>query len=231
MAIFTPGVAVGQISGRVGGNVFSHNRGGQYIRNGSVPVNTQSSYRAGVRAAVGAVSHAWQALTDAQRKAWNEAAGVVSVVNRLGRSISLNGQQYHNRINIRLAAIGSAQISLPPLDAPPVNLAGVTLTADIGAGSFALAWTSGAIPAGCKAVLRGCVVPSNSVTFISNLLRGFTLFAPAATSPQDIQTALELRFGTVQVGQVVWVEYHIIDTTTGLISNIARISATVVDTP
>jgi len=37
MAIFNPGPLVGQVSGRVGGTVFSHNRGGAYIRNGSIP--------------------------------------------------------------------------------------------------------------------------------------------------------------------------------------------------
>lgn len=230
MAIFTPGIAVGQISGRVGGNVFSHNRGGAYVRNGSIPTNPSTPYRDAIRAYLSAASQAWLSLTATQKAAWNEFALTRSWTNRLGRSISLNGQQTYIQLNARIISLGASFISVPPLTDPPNPIGGVTLTCDIGAGDFELAWTSGAIAANCVLYLRGCVVHDDSITYVRNLLRHFYTSSAAATTPQDIESAAATRFGTIQVGQVFHCEYRVISTLSGLQSSIFTTKATVTTT-
>lgn len=230
MALFTPGPAVGQISGRIGGSVFSHNRGGQYIRNGSIPVNTPSLYRDRVKAILGAMSQVWNTLSEEQRAAWNEFATSRTWKNRLGRSISLNGQQTFIQLSARITDVGGTVANLPPVTAAPFPIGNVTFTSDIGAGDFSLAWTSGALGANDRLYLRGCVVGSQSITNVKNLFRNFYISAPAATTPEDIQADAIARFGTLQVGQTFWLEYRTVDEVTGLESAVFTLSSVIVST-
>lgn len=231
MAIFTPGVAVGQISGRVGGNVFSHNRGGQYIRNGSIPTNPDTPYRAQIKGWLAEASQHWLSLSQAQRTAWNEYASNNPWINRLGRSISLNGQQTCVQLNARILGVAGTKIDIPPLSDPPAAIGGVTLTADIGSGDFELAWTTGALATGLKLYCRGVVLPSSTITYVKNKWRHFLTSAAAATSPADLSTAFPARFGTLQAGQIAGVEYRVIDPASGLQSSIAWVAQPITDTP
>lgn len=230
MALIIPGSGVGQISGRVGSVVYSHNRGGQYVRAGSIPVNTMTEYRQSVKNTLSACSKAWVALTDTQREAWNSWAGTVSWKNRLGQSITLSGQNAFVQCNSRILLAGGTLIDIPSINTAPEMVTGITLTTDIGAGTFGLAWTSGAIGATKKLYCRGCVVSTDSVNNVTNRLRGFYLSALAATSPQDLQSAVESRFGTLQAGQYFHIEASIIDTKSGLQSSMYNSNAEVVDT-
>ena len=231
MALIKTGSVVGEISGRVGGIVYSHNAGGMYIRNGSIPINPSTSYRDSVKAMFSAASKHWTTLSEANRKAWSEWASTIAWKNRLGASISLSGQMACIQCNSRILAVGGTMISVPALTDSPSTISGVTLTADIGAGTFNLAWTSGALAAGCKLYLRGCTLPSDSQNYTKNRWRTFMISAAATTSPQTLKTAFETRFGTLTAGERVGVEYSVIDSASGLVSSVASILAEVTDTP
>lgn len=64
-------IGIAQISGRVGGSVFAHNRGGMYVRNNGKAVNQQSAKQTALRSIFGSVSQAWGQLTQGQVDAWN----------------------------------------------------------------------------------------------------------------------------------------------------------------
>ena len=81
----------GQLSGSVGGVVASHNKGGQYLRNRSIPVNPNSVAQQLVRATFSAAAIDWAELTVAQRAAWEAYAVETPVLNRLGESITVAG--------------------------------------------------------------------------------------------------------------------------------------------
>lgn len=81
----------GQLSGSVGGVVASHNAGGAYLRNRSVPTNPNSLRQQLVRSSVTTAAGLWQGLTLAQRSAWTAYAVGTPVTNRLGESITLSG--------------------------------------------------------------------------------------------------------------------------------------------
>lgn len=106
----------GQLSGSVGGVVASHNRGGQYLRNRSIPVNTNTDLQQLVRGFLTAASQTWRTLTDAQRGGWTAYAASTPVLNRLGESITLSGHGMYVRCNaFRLSAGGSQVTSAPPV--------------------------------------------------------------------------------------------------------------------
>lgn len=107
-----------QASGRLGGMVASHNRGGMYFRAGSTPTNPNTSRQQTVRAGFGSIVQRWtQLLTSAQRAGWENYAEQVPVTNVFGDPISLTGQQHYIRSNsVRV------QLDLSIIDTAPTIL-------------------------------------------------------------------------------------------------------------
>lgn len=100
MALIKYGVGIAQISGSVGGTVFSRNTYGNYIRNRTTPINPQTSRQTEVRAAIAYLAAYWaQTLTDAERTAWNLYAASVVMKNRLGEDTYLSGYNMFLRSN------------------------------------------------------------------------------------------------------------------------------------
>lgn len=115
MALIKFGQGIANISGKVGGSVFSHNRFGAYVRNFAVPVNPNSDRQAAARARVAQLSEYWNTqLTDEQRAAWGVYAANVSVLNRLGDSIYLTGFNHYIRSNAAILAVGGTRVDDGP---------------------------------------------------------------------------------------------------------------------
>jgi hypothetical protein len=89
-----------QRSGKQGGIVWSHNLGGDYVRNRGTVTNPNTDRQVAVRNAVRSLSILWETvLTQAQRDAWDVYAANVSWVNRLGQTITLTGLNHYIRSN------------------------------------------------------------------------------------------------------------------------------------
>lgn len=116
---------VTQISGSIGGMTGAHNRGGLYLRSRTIPTDPASSTQITRRFLFGLFSANWASgLTDAQREAWNLYASNVPVLDKLGDSIFLSGQQWY---------VGSATlraIGVPPaVSNGPTNFTRPSFTA------------------------------------------------------------------------------------------------------
>ena len=105
----------GQLSGSVGGVVASHNKGGAYLRNRTVPTNPNSARQLTARMALASASQAWAVLTQVQRDGWNAYAAATPLVNRLGESITVSGFNMYIRTNSFLASSGESAIDDAPL--------------------------------------------------------------------------------------------------------------------
>jgi hypothetical protein len=82
------------VSGSIAGITYSHNRGGMYTRARAVPTNPSSALQQVVRNAFSALATAWtQTLTALQRAAWETYAANVPVIDPLGATRFLTGQQ------------------------------------------------------------------------------------------------------------------------------------------
>lgn len=119
-------IVYSETSGSVGGLVYSHNRGGQYTRARTTPVNPNTEPQVAAREAMAAAVVAWGALTAAQRSAWEDYAANVPMLNVFGDSRPLTGQQQFLRTQLASRAAG---ITSAPYDtvAPTVfNLGSFT---------------------------------------------------------------------------------------------------------
>lgn len=130
MAIISP--IHGSMRGRIGGNVWSHNRGGDYVRLGSTPVNPNSARQQSARTFLGDLAQSWETvLTAGQRAAWNVYAQNHPVENSLGQEIFLTGLNWYVKINARLLDASDTPLPLPPVGGGPGGL--TTFTVDVSA--------------------------------------------------------------------------------------------------
>lgn len=223
MAIFTPGIAIGQASGRVGGTVFSHNKGGAYLRNGSIPTKVLTDKALAYKANLSAISTAWAAATAAQRMAWTQYALSNPVTNRLGRTHNLSALNWFIALNTRLVRSGDSTIALPPTVGAPVGDLIASAAVAAGAGTATITMTTTPLAANHKAWIRGARTSTGSVINVENKLTEIQITAAAAASPINIAAALISNLGALQAGDWYTLEVRILDDETGLISGPARI--------
>jgi len=115
MALIKFGGGVIDARGSIGGNVFSRNRYGNYMRARTTPVNPQSSRQSAIRAIVASIAVIWNGtLTAVQRAAWGVFASNVPSTNKLGEVINLSGfNQFVKSNTVKLNA-GLASLAVAP---------------------------------------------------------------------------------------------------------------------
>ncbi len=230
MAIFNPGVAVGQISGRVGGSVFSHNKGGPYIRNGTIPIQPSTSYKDLAMNRLTVVSRQWAGLGEPGRQSWRTWANQNPITNRLGKSILLSGNAAYIKLNTRLLASGDTVIAAPPAIAAPSPLLTFVATWDIGAGAFGGAFTVSPLGANLRLWVWGAVLDSPGARFVKNVWRLVEVTTKAFATPVVCDTTFPARFGTMVVGQHAFIKLQVFDSTTGLLSGPIEANGTIATT-
>jgi len=109
------GTIIGEASGSVASLTFSHNRGGQYIRQRAVPVNPGTVEQQSNRNSLAELTSRWQSfLTQAQRDSWDTYARNVQLPDALGEPRDVGGIAMYSRSNVpRL------QVGLPRVDDAP----------------------------------------------------------------------------------------------------------------
>lgn len=116
---------VAAASGSVSGLTASHNRGGQYFRARTIPVNPNTAQQQAVRDYLSQLQVRFSnTLTSAQRTGWQTYATNTPVTDALGKSITLTGQQMYVKCNVPRLQAGVAAIDVPP---GLYGLAGLTL--------------------------------------------------------------------------------------------------------
>jgi len=227
MARVTPGPTVGQISGSIGATVFSHNRYGSYVRLRTVPTNPKTAYQLGIRAILSACSSAWKALDDASKVAWAAWAQTNPINDRLGMQQVLAPNVAYIGLNSRIIQAGGAAIDVPPVTDAPQPLLTLSLDADIGAGDVQVTYTVATLGATEKLWVQAAVTESPAITYVQNRLKLVVIGAAATASPLVILDEIEVRFGSLQVGQLVTVQCSVLDGASGLLSVPLRASAVV----
>lgn len=203
-------------SGKLGGHVYAKNRGGNYVRTKSTPINPQTASQSDVRTSFTSISQAWRALTAAQQVAWNTAVANFKTTDVFGSLRTPSGSNLFMRLNRNLHTIAVAVISDPP--APSTTLSPTTITpaAAAGAATFTVAFTPTPIPAGYKMVIRATAQQSPGKTFLKNAYRVVQVVAAAGTSPTNFEAAYVAKFGALVAGNKIGVSIAFYSSTTGL---------------
>lgn len=98
---FLAGIGISEGRGSVGGQVFSRNRYGAYIRSKVSPVQPGSAPQLAVRNYFQIITNRWtNILTAGQRLAWKTYADAVPVMDTLGQTQYLDGHAMYVRCNL-----------------------------------------------------------------------------------------------------------------------------------
>lgn len=166
-AIYSP--IFGEMRGKLGGSVFSRNKGGPYVRAHAIPTNPNTARQQVVRNWVGYLASYWAStLSAAERAGWVEWAQTTPWLNSLGQSVYLTGLDWFVMVNARLLDVGDAvreecgdlsapegllTLALAFTDADTITL---TFTAALPSGGRLFAWGTGPINSGKDPNFRQC---------------------------------------------------------------------------
>jgi hypothetical protein len=226
MAKFKPGIAIGDISGSVAGNTFSHNRHGRYIRDRVVPTKVTSTYATDAKARLSRLSKAWQSLTQNQRDAWQVYAQNNPITDVLGDKQVLTGHTMYIGVNARIDWIGSPVLSVPPVGASPASLTSLSVVGDISDSKVELTYAP--TPTASGFLIWVALTDSAAQQYAANKMRLTKFVGSGVASAQNIWTEVVARFGSLQAGQYVTVEMAPFDPNTGLGGRALKAAATIV---
>lgn len=181
MAIIQP--IHGEMRGSIGGNTYSRNRGGTYVKRFAAPVNPNTFAQQRARNILATNSVLWQSLTQAQRDAWTAWSDSNPRTNSLGQSITLTGHQMFCSLNSNLRTATMTPVAVPPTVVAPSGVAGLAGSWDPALETLTITWTSGPLPAGHKLYVfySRAVAVTRNPNF--NQARFLGASAAAATSP------------------------------------------------
>lgn len=128
---YTPGPLVGEMSGKQGNTVASHNRFGPYFRNRVKPINSRVQKQILNRNNFSAASKNWKTLSAAVQAAFAALATGIFKADRLGRTYQPTGQEAYVSVarNIYQYDPAAALPAAAPTQAQPAALTGMTITA------------------------------------------------------------------------------------------------------
>jgi hypothetical protein len=132
--------------GKLGGLCYNTWRGISYVKTIKAPGNQNTPRRLEVRALTKACTLHWQAITDADRAAWNHYATLHLDPYWTGNPKRNSGYNWFVRANFRLLDLGLSIIDTPPTRPNQSPLA--TLAATVVGNTIVLDWT---LPAGATA--------------------------------------------------------------------------------
>lgn len=121
--------------------VFSIWRGANYARTFTVPTNPRTARQMIIRALLTTASRAWNALTDAQRTAWDAFAQLQSRTDVFGEAIKATGINEYVALSVISADVGQVPVSDPPITDAPAVLAGADVAPTIVPGELAIDWS------------------------------------------------------------------------------------------
>lgn len=127
MALVKFSALVADVSGAIGGVIFSRNRSGATVRNKTVPTSPITAASSAVKAAFGFLSALWRSLSEAQRQSWQNAVENFPYSNKLGEARLYSGQQLYMKLNRVIQVVGGNLLETAPAPVALPVMVGVSL--------------------------------------------------------------------------------------------------------
>lgn len=109
------GIIAGQMSGSLDGYTASHNAGGQYFRQRSIPTNPGTSGQEAIRNYLADLANRWHGvLSGAQRTSWEVYNANVLMLNRIGDAIHIGALAHYIRSNVPRLQAGLSRVDVGP---------------------------------------------------------------------------------------------------------------------
>jgi len=215
MAKILFGALLADARGKVGGTVFSRNKGGAYMKNKVTPLNPRTIAQVAIRNLLAALSAAWRNLTAAQIAAWNAAVLNFPRTDIFGASKTPTGKNLYVGLNANLNSVGAASISAVPAPGAVASIESASLTAAAGAGTFTVVFGPSPVPADSAFIVEATPSYSAGRSFVNSLFRQISFLDAAATTPAVLAAAYAAKFGAMSAGSKVSVRITGVNKLTG----------------
>jgi hypothetical protein len=213
--------------GKLGGHVFSKNRGGAYLRTKVTPSNPQTEAQVSQRALLSQFSQNWRTLTEAQRLAWSAVVPQYATTNVFGDLVNPSGSNLYTRLNINAAIAGGSAISTPPLPLGTATASNLVVTADVSDGSVELAFDPATVPTGQVMVVEATPQLSPGIDNANSQFRQIAVLPAATASGADVAADYIAKFGGLTAGRKMMVRVKFIRIATGEVSQ-SLVASTIV---
>lgn len=203
MAKIKFGMMMTDARGKLGGQVFSKNKAGSYVRTKVTPSNPQTAAQSIARSLFASISQSWSGLSQSVRDSFNSAVADWATTDIFGDLRNPTGKNLFQRLNNQAQSAGlPAVVTVPQkLDMPDDIVTDVT----IAVGASTLTLTGANTDASTQIMLFGTGVLSPGTKFVKNRLRNFTNFAGDSAVPGDEYTAYINRLGSVAANDNVYI--------------------------
>lgn len=205
MAKIKFGMMMTDARGKLGGQVFSKNRAGAYVRTKVSPVNGRTVAQMFNRNILGSLSAGWNGLAQSAINAWNEAVSDWQKTDVFGDLKKPTGKNLYTSLNKNLLQSSQVIVALPPakMEIPVITASAVVVNETTSSITFTSLAT---VPADVVLQVRATEGLPKGVTYIKNRLRVIDNVASGSITGTDIFTAYEDKFGPVTVGQKIGFE-------------------------
>lgn len=213
--------------GKIGGTVFSRNKGGAFARNKVTPVNPNTLAQQAIRNVFGFVSGAWRGLTQAQRNAWNEAVNQWTTTDVFADVLVPSGKALFQRLNTVLYNIGFDVLVEPPTPLSPSGQVLASCTAEETGQVISPVFSFAAAPTDSYA-FSTTPQQSGATTNVSNQFRRILVTNGASLpTPAALGAAYTARYGALEAGKVFAIKVDVIAEATGQVTPIGQLFVTV----
>lgn len=208
MAKIKFGMMMTDARGKLGGQVFSKNRSGAYVRTKVTPVNPRTSFQQSNRALLGSLSSNWSGLTSEERTEWNNAVNNWQSTNVFGDNTTPTGKNLFTGLN-KVAASQFPTNDLmrtPPAKVEMVPYSIGSAIADT-ANQTLIITLANTETVGKTFQVRATPIVSSGTTFVTNRYRSLSsAFTVASGGVLDISSAWLARFGAIAETGNIFVE-------------------------
>lgn len=207
---------VSDMRGKLNGSVMAKNKGGNYMRNKTTPVNPQSQFQQLTRARFGGVSSGWRSLSDIEVTKWNEAAKSFPYTDIFGDSRLLNGIQLFTKLNANLKIANSPQLVDAPSPRGVVSPTITSLSAVIANTSLDIALNIPTTQEPTNIVIEATQPLPSGIRFFKNRFRFLNSYISTNTVPgTDWYDMYTNRFGLPSAGSIIAIRVSAINKATG----------------
>lgn len=207
---------VQEARGKLNGSVLSKNKGGNYMRNKTTPVNPNTAAQAAVRNNLTYIAQAWRGLTQQQRDGWSGVTEQYQRTNIFGDKTKLSGSQLFSRLNLNLLTVGEPDITDAPLPTNIASIDSISATAAASPASFSLTF-SPAIDTDTKMILRASPGMSPGISNAKNKMRIIGYLDDTNTSPFNALAMYQAKFGSIPpAGSKIFFDMEPVNKTTGV---------------
>lgn len=196
MAKIKFGMMMTDARGKLGGQVFSKNRAGAYVRTKVTPSNARTVAQQASRSILGNLSTAWNGLDAAAVKAWNAAVDEWKKTDVFGDLKTPSGKNLFIELNKNLLQSNQSQLTLPPEKDDVSDYTGTSVEVNTTAktitfGSFTT------IPDNTVMQVWATAPISNGISYVKNRLRVIAYLPKGAISGSVAYDAYEAKFGNI----------------------------------